>query len=484
MERSYKQGIDRLQESFLPPRVEDYVSSDNPIRAIDAYVRSLDLSELGFKNCDNYSGVGQPAYSPVLLLGLYIWGYLNRIHSSRRLELECKRNLELIWLVEGLNPGYHTIADFRKNNSSALKMVNRDFVLLCKSLKLFGNELVAIDSAYFEGDASRESIYTKRKLEKLLSEIDDDIERYHKEIDNADSMSIIVGSADKIKDKISQLEDHRQSLKKLQQELSESDTKQLSFTDDDARMLSKPTDKGPTVGYAVQNVVDSKHKLIVTSKIIVDSSDQSALLPALKATKEILDVDKITALADAGYYSGDNLELCENENIELYMPLPDKGKTKRRAGMYERTDYKYDHEKDVYTCPTGKHLTYRSLRNKEGVEYRKYLSQRLDCENCLNRGKCISVKATSKEIDRSEFEDAVERHRIRMKDAGGEMMRRRSGLVEHPFGTMKLWLGWTHFLVRGIEKVKGELAILTTAYNFKRVLNIIGIEKFIARCSA
>jgi transposase len=484
MSRLYKQGVDRDQESFLPTRVEDYVSPDNPVRAIDAYVRSLDLIDLGFANSDNYSGVGQRAYSPTLLLGLYLWGYLNRIHSSRRLELECKRNLELIWLVESLTPGYHTIADFRKNNSVALKKVNREFVALCKSLDLFSCELVAIDSAYFEGDASRESIYTKNKLKKLLEQIDDDIERYHKEIDGVDSMSIIKGSSDKMRDKIARLGEYKKNLSKLQKEIKDGNVKQVSLTDEDARLLSKPTDKGPTVGYAVQNVVDSKHKLIVTSEITVDCSDQNALIPALQSAKEILEVDTLIALADGGYYSGENIVKCENEKVDLYMPLPDNGKVQRKANMYETSDFIYDKSRDEYKCPMGKTLKNSRTASNRGVTYKRYRCLVSACKNCVNRSKCLSPKARSKEIDRSEFQDAVERHRVKMKYAGGEMMRKRSGIVEHPFGTLKLWLGWTHFLVRGIEKVKGEMALLTTAYNFKRVLNIIGVENFINACTA
>ncbi len=483
MSRLYKEGINRDQESFLPARVEDYVSPDNPVRAIDAYIRSLDLIDLGFTNSDNYSGAGQRAYSPILLLGLYLWGYLNRIHSSRRLELECKRNLELIWLVESLTPGYHTIADFRKNNSDALKKVNREFVALCKSLDLFGCELVAIDSAFFEGNASRGSIYTRNKLEKLLLEIDDDIERYHKEIDNVDSMSIVKDSTDKMQDKIARLSEHKKRLSELQQELKDKNEKQISFTDKDARLLSKPTDKGPTVGYSVQNVVDSKHKLIVTSEITVDSSDQEALIAALQTAKKILEVDKLTALADGGYYSGENLVKCKDEKIDLYMPLPDNGKAKRKAKMYETSDYIYDETKDEYKCPMGKVLNNTSKRKKDGKSYKRYRCKISVCKSCVNKSKCLSPKARSKEIDRSEFQDAVERHRLKMKSAGGEMMKKRSGLVEHPFGTMKLWLGWTHFLVRGIDKVKGEMALLTTAYNFKRTLNIIGVENFITACT-
>jgi transposase len=335
--RRYKLGVDRGQTTFLPPRVEDYVGSENPVRAIEAYVNSLNLDQLGFKNCGNYSGVGQPPFSPATHLKLYIWGYLNRVRSSRRLEAETKRNLDLIWLLEGLTPGYHAIADFRKDNPESIKKVHREFVILCKSLNLFGGELIAIDSVYLEGNASRASVMTANKLKHLIKQIDDEMLKYHKELDRNDTI-VPVPANDSIGETIEQLKKQRVALEKIQKEMEESGKKQISSTDVDARMLSKPTDKGPTVGFAVQGVVDSKSKLIVTNEVTVDTSDSEALLETIAVAKEILDVDTISVLADGGYFSNENVGECEKNGDELFVPIPDHGKQKRNAGKCVASD--------------------------------------------------------------------------------------------------------------------------------------------------
>lgn len=481
--RRYKKGINREQTTFLPPRVEDYVSEDNSVRAIDAYVNSLDLESLGFKNSGNYSGVGQPPFSPASHLKLYIWGYLNRVRSSRRLENEAKRNLELIWLLEGLTPGYHSIADFRKDNPESLKKVQREFVLLCKSLDLYGAELIAIDSVYLEGDASRDSILTGNNLKDLIKQIDDDLEKYHQEMDRNDTI-IPISSSSSINDKIAQLGAQRKALKKMQKELKESEAKQISYTDKDARLLIKPTAKGPTVGYAVQGVVDSKYKLIVANEVIVDSSDQESFLGCIKTAKDLLEVESISVVADGGYFKNENVAKCEESGDELFLPIPDRDKQKREKTKFETEDFSYDKTSNSYTCPAEKKLTFRRQRIKNKQTYNIYAVTQSTCSNCLLKDQCLSKKSKFREIYRSEYADPVDRLRKRMKEKGSDMMKRRSGIVEHPFGTIKLWLGWTHFLVRGINKVKGEMALITTAYNFKRVMNIIGIEKFIARCNA
>lgn len=481
--RRYKTGIDREQTTLLPPRVEDYVSAENPVRAIEAYVNSLDFGKLGFKNCGNYSGVGQPPFSPATHLKLYIWGYLNRVRSSRRLETETKRNLDLIWLLEGLTPGYHAISDFRKDNANSIKKVHREFVILCKSLNLFGSELIAIDSVYLEGNASRASVFTERKLKHLIQQIDDEMDKYHKELDRNDTI-IPVTNSESIAETIEYLKKQRLALEKIQKEMEESGKKQISSTDVDARMLSKPTDKGPTVGFAIQGVVDSKYKLIVTNEVTVDSSDPESLLATISAAKDILDVKSISVVTDARYFSNDNVAKCEENGDVLYTPIPDNGKQKRDEGKFEGADFKYDKETNSYTCPAKKNIPFKKKRIRDGKTSSVYFATKLVCSACLLKDKCLGEKSYIREIWRTAQAESVDRLRERMKEKGREMMRRRSGLAEHPFGTIKVWFGWTHFLVRGVTKVKGEMALITTAYNFKRVLNIIGIEKFIAACEA
>ncbi len=483
MTRQYKNGVDRLQESFLPARVEDYVSEDNHVRAIDAYVDSLDLVKLEFKNSTgNGKSRGQPAFSPATHLKLYLWGYMNRVHSSRRLELDCRRNLELIWLLNSLQPGYHSIADFRKDNPKSLRKVHREFVLLCKELDLFSCELVAIDSVYFEGNASRNSVYSNGRLKALIEKIDKDIEHYNKDLDRSETV-IPLPSTQKLSDKIARLEDRRQILEGWQDELEESEAKQISFTDPDARILSKRTAKGPTVGYAVQAVVDSKNKLLATCDVTVDITDQQALVESLENAKEILGVEDITALADGGYFSAKGVEECEKKGINLYMPLPKKVNTSS-SDKFNQDDFEYDKDKDLFVCPAGKELTMHGVYPKGASFIARYFGKESVCKKCKQKDACIKGATKYRTVSRTIHSDALERHKIKMQERGPDMMKLRASLAEHPFGTMKLWLGWTHFLVRGIEKVKGEMAILSTAYNLKRVLNIIGIEKFIARCTA
>lgn len=333
------------------------------------------------------------------------------------------------------------------------------------------------------GNASRNSVFTKGKLKAFIKNIDSDIERYNKELDHSDTL-FKIPSAGKLSDKLERLTEEREQLKELQKILADSDEKQLALTDPDARMLSKSTAKGPTVGYTVQATVDSKNKLLVTCDITVDSSDSESLVSSIENAKEILEVEQITAVVDSGYYSEEGLVKCEEKGIELYLPLPDKGKVKRAKGLFERDDFKYDEEINSYLCPAEELLPFRGTYERDERKMYRYYGKQSICKNCNLRNSCLTENTKYRTVNRSEHEEVIERHRVRMRERGPDMMKTRASLAEHPFGTMKLWLGWTHFLVRGIDKVKGEMAILSTAYNFKRVLNIIGIEKFIAACTA
>jgi transposase len=483
--RLYKHGVNREQSTFLPPRVEDYIDKNNAVRAIEAYVNSLNLEDLGFTNCGNISGRGQPAFPPAMHLKLFIWGYLNRIRATRRLENEIHRNLELIWLLQSLKPGFRVIADFRSKNAEALCKVQRNFTLLCKRLGLFGGQLVAIDSVNLEGSASKNSVLTKGKLKKMVDEIDADVKQYLLDIDYNDSVAPVLAPDEmQIADKIAQFDEQREILERLLNDIEKSGKRQLSRTDPDARYLSKSTDKGPTVGYQIQAAVDSKNKLIAVCEVTVDKTDSESLMDIVKAAKEILDVKALGVTVDSGYYSNENVAECEQENIELFMPVPDKGKAKRSKGFFERNDFIYDSESDSYTCPGEQIMTRKGTQKKDGKINFCYYGKKTICSACKCKDRCIEGKTKLRVIYRSEHEDAVDRHRARMEDRGPEMMRKRSGLAEHPFGTIKVWLGWTHFLIRGARKVKGEMALITTCYNFKRTLNIIGLEKFIAACSA
>jgi transposase len=480
--RRYKTGQSRAQNMLLPASVEDYVTQTNAVRAIDAYVEGLSLEAQGFKNTRGGVKAGQPAYQPGALLKLYLYGYLNRTRSSRKLEQECQRNLEVIWLMQGLRPGYKTIADFRKENSEPLQKANKDFVLLCKELGLYGGKLVGIDGAFFEGNASKGSIYTENRLEKRLEQIEKDISAYHDELELADmENSEVVMEDTKLKEKLKKLKekqaDYQAKLKKLQ----ESGEGQLSLTDEDARLLSKRGES--TAGYNVQIAVDEQHKLLVCCEVTQDGNDLQQLAPMAKQAKEVLGVKAIEVAADGGYYQQSGLKECEGAEITAYVAIPrhttptiDDGRLAKEAFVYHETH-------DVYVCPAGQFLeSCRSKKRRDGSIEIGYASNARKCEKCELKEQCLPKKTPYRQIYRWEHQDVIERHRRRMMEKGREYMRKRSGLAEHPFGTLKRWCGWEHFLVRGLRKVRGEMNLLMLCYNFRRVLSILGIEKFREYC--
>ena len=486
--RSFKTGVSREQPSFLPPRVEDYVARDNPVRAIDAFVDGLDLEKLGFRFPGSAGGAGQPPYHPADLLKLFIYGYLFRIRSSRALAREAGRNLELIWLLRELKPCFRTIATFRKDNWAALKAVNREFVLMMRELNLVAGEVVAVDGAFFHGDASRGSIKTQRRLAERLAEIDRDIEAYGAALaksDAAEAQQDAAGGADgglggqDVATEVAALMAKRAAVQADLARLEESGQTQLSRTDPDARLLAK---NGRVVaGYNVQIAVDDKHKLIVASEVVNDGNDTGQLHAMAKAAKEELGVTTLTALADTGYYNGNELKACEEDGIVAYVPQAKRTARLEAQGRMSHEEFVYDAETDVYRCPAGQVLTPSEGRktNTSGRIEIRYTSRKADCDACPLRARCLSAKTPTRTVCRWEYEAVLERHRARMKGAAGRM-RRRGAIVEHPFGTLKCRAGYRHFLVRGFDKVRGEWSLMALCYNFSRVLGIVGLDKLIA----
>jgi transposase len=481
----YKTGVSRNQASFLPPCMEDYVGGDNPVRVIDTFVDGLDMAEMGFQQPGSQGGAGQPPYNPADLLKLYLYGYQHLIRSSRRLEAEACRNLEVIWLLKSLKPGYRTINDFRKDNGAALKQVNRTFVLMARELGLLGGELVAIDGAFFNGNASQASITTRKKLEERLAALDRDIEAYHAALDTNDAAEDAQpaegGCADgtELSAKVAALMAKRTQMQAAVAELDASGETQLSRSDPDARLLAK---KGQVVpGYNVQIAVDDKHKLIVASEVVNDGNDSGQLHKMAKAAKDELEVETLTALADTGYYNGNALKACEDDGIIAYVPAAKKTALLEAQGRISHEEFIYDAEQNVYRCPAGqllKPMDGRKINSGGRVEIR-YSSRKSDCDQCPLRSRCLPAKSPRRTIARWEHEAVLERHRARMKDASAPM-RRRAELAEHPFGTLKCRAGYRHFLVRGFTKVRGEWSLMALCYNFSRVLNIVGMEKLIA----
>ena len=481
---TFKTGICREQPSFLPPRVEDYVARDNPVRAIDAYVDSLDLERLGFRQPGSDGGAGQPPYGPADLSKLYIYGYLNRIRSSRRLEREAARNLELIWLLKGLVPGYRTIANFRKDNWAALKALNRDFVVVARELGLVGGEVVAIDGTFLQADASKASITTHKKLAERLAALDRDIEAYGAMLTANDAAEAAQpqagGSAggEDVSQKVVALMEKRAKVQADLARLEASGETQLSRTDEDARLLSK---RGHTIaGYNVQIAVDDKHKLIVASEVVNDGNDSGQLHKMAKAAKEELAAETLTALADTGYYNGHALKACEEDGIVAYVPQAKRTARLEAQGRMSHEEFVYDPEANVYRCPAGQLLTPtdgRKINSGGRIEIR-YVSRKSDCDACALRSRCLSAKTPRRTVYRWEHEAVLERHRARMKDAEARM-RRRAELAEHPFGTLKCRAGHRHFLVRGFDRVRGEWSLMALCYNFSRALTIVGIDDLI-----
>lgn len=484
--RNYKIGQNRYQTALLPPSIDEYVSENNPVRAIDAYVETLSLTDLKIENSSSVLTAGQPAFHPFLLIKLYLYGYINGIRSSRKLEREAARNLEVIWLVDNLHPSYKTIANFRKDNSAALKSINKDFVLLCRQLNLFAGDEVAVDGSFFKADASKDSIYTGKQLEQQLADLDKKIEAYQQQLAEQDSgddrkgLGSLADDQDLVK-KIAFLKGKQTEKKRLQDQLKDSSDKQISTVDPDARLLSK---RGQTTaGYNVQIAVDGQHKLIVAVDVTQEGNDTRLLMPMLEKAQEVLQSEQLIGLADTGYYSGEQVKLANEKGIEIYVPVPKRHGPTVKDGQFTREQFRYDAEIDCYLCPQGERLVrYGKLCEHSNRKAWAYKSKRSICKNCPVRNHCLTEKATTKKLDRWEHESVVDRHREHMKGAG-KMMRKRSGYVEHPFGTLKHRAGMHHFLMRGIEKCCGEFSLMAVCYNFTRVLNILGVETFRDYCA-
>jgi transposase len=502
----YKTRACRQQSLLLPPRIDDYVGADNAARAIEAYVDALDLTKLGVRHAARVAGAGQPPYDPADLLKLYIYGYLNQIRSSRRLEREAGRNIELMWLLGGLVPGYRTIAKFRAENAAPLQQINRDFVLILRKLDLVGGALVAIDGAFFDGSASKASIVTAERLAARLGKLDGKIADSACEIAAAQSEAAAYIAALDANDaaetqaaatpaaatpaaatpaaetdaasRHAALRERRAAVAADIAQLEASGQTQLSRTDPDARLLTK---SGQSVaGYNVQIAVDAAHKLIVAAEAVNDGNDTGQLHAMAQAARTAMSAAQIQAVADVGYYNGETLKACEASGIEAFVPEPQRGKRLEQAGRFALDAFTYDTAADAYRCPAGEMLAAMRGGRKDatGKSRIKYASRRSVCGGCALRDKCLSAKGARRVIERWEHEAVIERHRARMA-AGEEMMRQRKALAEHPFGTLKCRAGYRHFLVRGFAKVRGELGLMVLCYNFTRALNIIGLKRLV-----
>ena len=473
----YVEGISRAQIMLLPEVIDDYITAENPVRFIDAFVEGLNLEELGFKNAITKT-TGRPPYNPSDLLRLYIYGYLNRIRSSRLLEKETHRNLEVIWLMRKLRPDFKTIADFRKENVKAFKKVFRQFTILCHDLELFAGELVAIDGTKIKGVNNIYRNYPKSLLQKKLKEINKAIEKYLAEIDQTDQKEKYLPSPSDqgLQKKIERLESSKEGYMKMIQEMDETGESQVSLTDPDSR--SFPKKFGVTVGYNAQVAVDDKHHLIVEQEVTNSVTDIDQLSSMAIKAKETLGVDKLKVVADSGYCNAKEIEACEEANIEAYTPKINTSNCEKK-GLYGKERFRYDAEEDCYYCPAGNKLPFRfkgleKRRNKRrNVLY--YVGE--SCQTCSEKPLCTESK-DPRRISRCPEEGAIDRMQERIKQHP-EIMKKRTQIAEHPFGSIKFWNHQNYFLMKGLENVKAEFSLSTLAYNIRRVINTIGVHKMI-----
>jgi transposase len=452
-------------------RLEDYIAAENPVRFLDAFVGTLDLQALGFARAQ-CAVTGRPPYDPAALLKLYLYGYLHRIRSSRLLEAECQRNVEVIWLLGKLAPDFKTIADFRKDNLKPLRAVSRQFTVLCQKLKLFGGQLLAIDGSKFGAVNARDQNFNAAKLEDLIGRADARLAEYLQALDSADAAEPTIEALDQaqLAGKIAALREKQDWHKELLAQLQDGEAKQVSVTDPDTRKM--PTAHGMIVGYNAQMAVDAKHKLIAADDVTNEVTDYQQLANVALAAKANLEIKQAEVVADAGYYNAAEVDRCTEQGLTPYVPKADTSANTAR-GLYGKSRFKYDEQKDVYVCPAGAELTHRFNTYELGRELRYYRAS--DCKGCALKPQCTRNKA-NRTITREANEGLMEAMAARMKAEPWKFKLRKT-LAEHPFGTIKRWFGYTHFLLKGLEKVRTEWSLTTLAYNLKRLLNLVSFEK-------
>jgi hypothetical protein len=409
------------------------------------------------------------------LLKLYIYGYLNRLRSSRKLEQECHRNVEVMWLLGKLAPDHKTIADFRKDNRQAFKEVFKSFCLLCRELELFGGELIAIDGSKFKAVNNSQRNFTKTKVQKYLKELDERLEGYLKELDETDEQEIQFQSlsAAELQAKIEQLQARQEKYQGYLEHMEERGQSQLSLTDPDSRSMPK-SPKAP-VAYNVQTAVDSKHHLIVAQDVTNEVTDRDQLSPMALEAKATLGIDEGKVVADMGYSHGKELKACLEAGLEPYVPRPETS-ANRKLGLFGKEQFTYDPQTDTYRCPAGETLTFRFDTVEKGRHIRYYKTS--TCGRCALKEKCTRNKE-GRRITRWIHEEIIEQTQQRV-EAEPEIMKQRKQIVEHPFGTIKHWWDQGHFLMCGLEKVRAEFSLSALAYNITRVINILGVSQLIA----
>ena len=485
MMAAFVQGAARGQVALLPECLDDWVDESNSVRAVDVFVDALDLRDLGFAGVDP-AATGRPAYHPATMLRLYIYGYLNRVQSSRRLEREAGRNLEVIWLLGRLAPDHKTISDFRKNNGPAIKKVCAQFVELCRQMGLLANASVAIDGSKFKAVNSRDNNFTQGKLDRRLKQIEESVARYLGQIETADRRTAagddpseaVVLTKTRLKEKLAKLEEEVKRLKEIERQVQASPDGQVSLTDPDCRSMATSGRGSGMVAYNVQSAVDTKHHLIVAHEVTNVGTDRSQLASMGQAAKDALHVDNLEAVADRGYFKGEEVLKCEQAGITVTLPKPQTSGAKS-AGRFGKQDFVFLPEENAYRCPAGEKLKYYYTSEEKGRKLNNYWTNA--CKACPLKSKC--TPSSQRRIKRWEHEDVLERAQERL-DKNPQAMRVRRETVEHPFATLKMRMGATHFLCKTLPKVATEMALNVLGYNLTRVLNIVGVKALIEAIEA
>jgi transposase len=476
------EGRDRDQATLFPERIDDVIEADNPVRVVDAYVDALDLAALGFDV--EPEATGRPGYHPATMLKIYLYGYINQIQSSRRLERECQRNIELMWLTGQLTPDFKTIADFRRDNGPAIRKVCVHFIALCRGMHLLDGNAVAIDGSKFKAVNHREKNFTKDRLAKRIAAIESTIDRYLKDLDRADrerevrGVPVPAGKVARLTQGIETLKAKLGRLSAIEAQMLASGEAQISLTDPDARAMTSQSHSAYTVGYNVQSAVDTEHHLIVAHDVTNIGIDKGHLGSMAEQARDALEAQTIEAFADRGYFKSEEIAACEDAGIVTYVPRPLTSNA-RAEGRYDRRDFVYDASSDTYVCPAGERLTYRMTTEEAGKVLRRYWTNA--CGTCALKQHCTPSK--QRRIARWENEAVLDRMQARLDERPDAMIVRRS-TVEHPFGTIKAWMGATHFKMKTLRHVATEMALHVLAYNIKRVIAILGVPGLLEAIAA
>lgn len=466
------EGEPRSQSVLFPESLDEWIAADNPVRVVDVFVETLDLQGMGFGRAVP-AETGRPGYHPATLLKIYIYGYLNRIQSSRRLEREAQRNLELVWLTSRLMPDFKTIADFRRDNGEAIAQVCSQFVMLCRKMKLFTEAMVAIDGSKFKAVNHRDRNFTERKVESRIAHLEKSVKQYLKDLDRADRLPSTLPEArvEHLEGKIAAVRAEIEKLREIKKQLPTVPDRQISMTDPDARSMNSAGKGTGIVGYNVQTAVDTKNHLIVAHEVTNVGHDRTHLTPMAKSAREAMGKKRLKVLADRGYFKGEQILECEQAGMTPLVPkaLTSGGKA---DGRFDKRDFSYDARRDVYRCPAGEEAIWRFSGVENGMKISRYWASA--CPRCPLKAQC--TPSPYRRISRWEHEAVLEAMQRRMERTP-EASRWRRQTVEHPFGTIKSWMGSTHFLTKTLPRVRTEMNLNVLAYNLKRVMSLVGVPR-------